>query len=129
VRRQIHERDDASAPLGHFDVGREILHYRIVELHFAAPHHVGEHERREHLRNGADLENGVAVERPRIVFRERAVRDDATVPRIDESHDDSNALMLFVDPLDENRPNDRVRREQRWATPAVAVAVITMIER
>ena len=76
VRGQIDERDLLSAALRHLHVRREIFRNGIGESHFAALHRIGEEQRREDFRHGADLEDGVGVDRL-SVLRGLAVRDDA----------------------------------------------------
>lgn len=61
----------------------------------------------------ADLENRVAVERPRITLVQISVRDDARPLWPDHAHRDADALVLNVDSIAEDLPDFRIRWH-RW---------------
>jgi hypothetical protein len=113
VRRQVLKRDRAAAALGHCDLGRQILRDRIAERDLAAADRVGEQQRGEDLRDRANLEDGVAVERPGVALGAAAVRHDPAAARFDHTHNDTDALPMRVDALDENLADLLIGRYRR----------------
>src|SRR5208283_5075473 len=96
----------------HFDFGGEILRHRIRERELAALNHIGKQQRREYLRNRADFEDGIAAEWPRVALIERAMRYDPPSPGLDNSHHDSNPLVIGIDALDQDVANLGVGRRR-----------------
>src|SRR6266853_682819 len=91
VRGQIDEGDLLSATLGHLHARREILRNGIGESHFAALDRISEKQRCEDLRYGADLEDGIGVDRA-FYFPGACIRDRAPAGWIDDADDDADAL-------------------------------------
>src|SRR6202035_3736562 len=98
---QIDERDLFAATFGNLYGRWKVFLDRIVEAHLASLRHVSRKKRREDLRYRTDLEECVSIERPLVALFGGTISDDAPAVRIDHSDDDADALLLYIDPLDE----------------------------
>jgi len=68
-------------------------------------HHVGQQNRCENLRNRTDLVDRRAVDDIRSARVARPVSDDPRAGRIDDAHNDADALLEGVDPGSQDLEN------------------------
>ncbi len=108
MRGEIDERDLAPLVGGHRRPLREEPSDGLVELHLTALHGTGEEQRGEGLRDRADLEDRVFVER-RSAWPRRTVADEAALP-VFENADRDAARATTVDAGFDDLENRRVRR-------------------
>ena len=87
---------------GTLTLGRQVLRYRIGYRYFAFLHHIHEHQGCKHFGHGADLEDGVAIERPLVILRETAVGDNPPAFCIDDADHHADAGVLRTDAVGEN---------------------------
>lgn len=111
VGGEIAQGDLAAPALWHGDASGQVFGDGIVERHFALRRHLCQRQRGENLGDGTDLEDGVAVDRARIVGAKAAMRDDAPAVGVDNADDDAEALFFDVDALLKDTVDFRIRRD------------------
>ena len=72
---------------------------RRLEFKGTLAYEIRQQNRREHLGDRADLEDGVAVRFPWVIRGKPSVAHDAALPALHDTHHDADAPFLFVDPL------------------------------
>lgn len=97
-----------SVALWQFHTGGQVFRDRIRERDLSPLHHVCEEQRRKDLGDGTDLEDRVAIHSPVVARVNFAVGDDPATGRVNHAYNDSDALMLLVNTLDEQVANLRI---------------------
>ena len=99
MRRQIEQGDLPVATGGDLHGGGQELRHGVVQRDLALADHVGQQEVGETLRDRADLEDRLPVDRLAALRSSRAVADRAARLPVDQSDGDPDAAFFHVDAL------------------------------
>ena len=105
VGGEMERRDLDAVAAGQVGVGAEQLLHRRVEPDLAALDHVGQHDGREHLGDGADLEDGVRVGHARVASGEPAVPHHPPAAPVHQADDDADGPLLGLDEPRQDLPD------------------------
>ena len=98
ISDQIKERDRLVVEGLGSAFGGQIFLHRVGQLDLATRHRVRQQQRREHLGDGADLKDGVAVEGAALWLARCAVSDEVRAGVVPDQRDIPETFLPGVDP-------------------------------